>query len=74
MSHFYESRKRSVVKTIMWRVIATCITWTTLYAFTGEFVKSVKITAVSEVICTIGYYVHERVWNKLKWGKKRKQQ
>ncbi len=66
-----ESVKRSVVKTVSWRVIATALMFVTVWFFTGAFYVSLVSSVVAGVINTIAYYLHERLWNKTKWGKVR---
>lgn len=70
-AHFHETKTRTVAKMILWRVIATSITWGTVYSFTGTFLESSKITLIAALIGMTAYYVHERVWNGVNWGKVR---
>jgi uncharacterized membrane protein len=63
-----EKKKRSVVKTISWRVIATALTIGLVYVFTGNITIAAAIGGTDVVIKTIAYYAHERVWNKTHWG------
>jgi uncharacterized membrane protein len=65
----HETFKRSLAKTIIWRIIGTVITWAVIYVFTGELQKSTNITLLVAVILAIGYYVNERVWNSIQWGR-----
>ncbi len=67
-----ESRKRSIVKTITWRFIATVVTFTIVYLFTKELVLSVGIGLVDVVVKTIAYYSHERVWDRIYFGREKK--
>ncbi|MEK7509871.1 MAG: DUF2061 domain-containing protein [Patescibacteria group bacterium] len=64
-----ETKTRSLVKTILWRIIATLVTWVVVFVFTGTAVESLKITLVAAVASMTAYYVHERVWNVVRWGK-----
>ncbi len=64
-----ETRARSITKTVMWRVIATVITLGTAYLFTGKISESLEIALVGAVISMTAYYFHERIWNKVRWGK-----
>jgi len=66
---FQENRKRSLVKTLAWKIIATLTTLFTVYWFTGTFVRSLKITIVAAIFGLIFFYIHERIWNKIKWGR-----
>jgi uncharacterized membrane protein len=64
------SRKRSVAKSITWRVLATLTTTTLVYIFTGEVGLSLSIGVLEATFKMLIYYLHERAWNKIKWGKK----
>jgi uncharacterized membrane protein len=69
MASFVETKTRSVAKTIIWRVVATLITWGTIYAYTGKLSESIEITIVAALIGMTAYYIHERIWNGVGWGK-----
>lgn len=62
-----ETRTRSLVKSISWRVIATLITVFVIYMFIYDVMLSVGITVVGMALSFIAYYVHERIWNKIRW-------
>lgn len=64
-----EYHKRSLVKAVSWRVLATVSTMAIVYVFTGEALLSVGIGAVEIVVKLFLYYGHERVWNLITWGK-----
>lgn len=66
MDHF----QRTLLKTVIWRMIATVITFIVTYTLTGEFGQATTITLVSATLLMIGYYIHERVWDQLEWGRK----
>jgi adenylylsulfate kinase len=42
---------------------------TAIYLFTGRLDVALGFMIVSNVYTSIAYYVHERVWNKIGWGK-----
>jgi uncharacterized membrane protein len=66
-----EKHSRTVAKAVSWRVIATITTMTLVYVFTREWVVSVGV-GITEVIAKIlFYYLHERAWDKIAWGKKK---
>jgi uncharacterized membrane protein len=60
---------RSLVKAISWRVTGTVDTLVISYLITGQMKYALTISGVE--LCTkIGlYYVHERVWEKLTFGR-----
>ena len=64
-----EFRKRSVVKAVCWRFLATTSTMAIVYAFTGQAALSLGIGAVEVVVKLVLYYGHERLWNWIGWGK-----
>ena len=59
-----ESRKRSIYKTITWRIVATLGTFVIAFIFTGRIVISFGIGLADAIIKTILYYWHERIWAK----------
>ena len=64
-----DSHARSVVKGITWRVTASIDTILLAFIVTGAFVNAVKIGMV-EVFTKIAlYYLHERVWNVIPFGR-----
>ncbi len=67
-----ESRKRSIVKTITWRIIATLITVSIVYFFTREVVLSAGIGLVDVIVKVIAYYSHERIWDRIYFGRRKK--
>ena len=64
-----DSRMRSFVKGISWRVIATSTTMAVAYILTGDL-EIVLATGVIDVIAKlIFYYAHERAWFRISWGR-----
>jgi len=60
---------RSVAKGISWRILATLTTVFLVFIFTGKLTLAFGI-GLLEVLAKLGfYYVHERVWNGIKWGR-----
>jgi uncharacterized membrane protein len=65
----HESNKRSFAKAVSWRITGTVDTFIISFFVTGEVALASAI-AVTEVVTKIVlYWLHERVWNKVKWGK-----
>ncbi len=64
-----ESHKRSVAKAISWRIAATLTTVIIVYIFTHKLVLAMEVGLVEVIAKMVVYYLHERVWNRLKWGK-----
>ena len=66
-----ETRKRSVVKSIVWRIICIAVSIITAYLLTAKIELSVAIGSTYNAITMILYYFHERFWNRLEWGKQK---
>ena len=64
-----EEKKRSLVKTITWRVTGSGATFLIAFIMTGNFAIAGVIGLVQMFSNTILYYIHERLWNKISWGK-----
>ena len=62
--------QRSIAKTISYRVIIVILDFIAIYLFTGQMKVALGFTIVSNIYTTIVYFFHERVWGKIKWGKK----
>lgn len=63
------SKKRSLAKSLTWRVVAVVSTFIIGYAMTGSWSFAASLTIVSNVINFVLYYLHERIWLKTDWGK-----
>ena len=65
-----DTKTRSVIKGISWRIIGTLDTIFLAYLITGDISKAMKIGGLEVFTKTILYFFHERIW--LILGKKRK--
>jgi len=63
-----ETRKRSIAKSILWRVICIVVSILTSFLLTSRWDVSVAIGGIYNAITMILYYFHERIWNLIKWG------
>lgn len=64
-----EQIKRSLVKTITWRLTGSGATFLISWLLTGNLAVAGSIAVVQIVANTLLYFVHERVWNIINWGK-----
>lgn len=67
-----ESHSRSLLKALSWRITGTLTTTATAYAIIGEFKVAVAIGVVEFILKFMLYYGHERLWQRISWGKKGK--
>ncbi|GGG53663.1 hypothetical protein GCM10011414_24190 [Croceivirga lutea] len=64
-----ESPKRSIAKSISWRVIGTLDTIIISWIVTGTLTMAFSIGLVELVTKMVLYFFHERLWNSINWGK-----
>jgi uncharacterized membrane protein len=64
-----DSPKRSLVKTISWRITGSGATFLVAWFVSGSFIAAGSIAIIQLMTNTILYYGHERVWNNIKWGR-----
>ncbi len=64
-----ETRMRSVVKTITFRVVATLTTVALILLFTGSLALAGVVGLLDVVVKLVIYYFHERSWEKVSWGR-----
>jgi uncharacterized membrane protein len=60
--------RRSLVKTISWRITGSSATFLIAYLMTGNLAVAGVIGVTQMISNTILYYMHERIWNKISWG------
>lgn len=58
------SYKKTLVKTLIWRVIATSITILSGWAVSGNWKFGLAVGGIDTVLKTIGYFSYERIWIK----------
>jgi uncharacterized membrane protein len=64
-----DAPRRSLVKTVSWRVTGSSATFLIAYLMTGNLAVAGVIGVIQMISNTILYYFHERIWNKISWGK-----
>jgi len=64
-----ESPKRSIAKSISWRIIGTLDTIIISWVITGTLTLAFSIGVVELVTKMLLYFFHERIWNTIGWGK-----
>ena len=61
------SYKETLVKTLIWRVIATSITFLVSWIIIGNLKFGLLIGGIDTFIKTIGYFSYERLWIKFNY-------
>ncbi len=68
-----ESTRRSIVKAVSWRILATAITTAIVYLITGEGEFAAGIGLADTTVKFVVYFGHERLWNRIPYGREQKQ-
>lgn len=77
-TRYKDSPVRSILKAISWRIIASLTTFLIVFVifrrFTTQSISEVLenasyITAIEIIAKLIFYYLHERAWTNIRWGK-----
>ena len=67
---FIENRKRAVVKTVSWRLLASLTTMGLVFLFVGKVSVAAVVGSVEVIAKMVLYYADERLWNKLNFGRR----
>lgn len=70
ISYAGDTNGRSWAKSITWRVIGIIILGGLAWLFTHDWQETTLITVTFHTIRLVLYYFHERVWEKIRWGRK----
>ncbi len=68
---FKETRRRSVTKSMTFRALVIVSDLVIIYILTHKVVDTIAITVFTNVASTVFYFLHERFWNRISWGKLR---
>jgi len=64
-----DTRMRSWTKSMTWRVMGIFILMGLGYLFTGNLAEASLITLSFHALRVVLYYVHERAWEHVEWGR-----
>jgi len=67
---FSETRLRSLIKSLVYRIISIIGTGTLSWVITRDIKETISITIAIQIFLIILYYSSERLWNKISWGRK----
>lgn len=68
---YKETNKRSIVKGISWRIIATGTTVIIVYLFFGRLDLAIAAGLIESILKIGLYWAHERAWFKVRWGRQK---
>jgi uncharacterized membrane protein len=66
-----DTKVRSLAKTISWRITGTAATFLISWFILGDIKTSGAIAIIQLTFNTVIYFFHERLWNKILWGKQK---
>ncbi|QQG47854.1 MAG: DUF2061 domain-containing protein [Candidatus Woesebacteria bacterium] len=66
---FYEHKGRSVIKALTFRFLILCSDSIIIFAITKRLDLTIGVITLSNVASTLIYFLHERLWNHIHWGK-----
>lgn len=64
-----EQQRRTILKTITWRIIAIVVTVFVTFIYSRDWTASLTISLTANVLNMFFYYVHERLWNQVSFGR-----
>lgn len=68
---YRESNIRTVAKGFSWRFFATSTTVVIVYIFFGRLDLAIAAGIIETISKVALYYVHEKLWQRVRWGKKK---
>ena len=68
-----ESTRRSLAKSLSWRILATLITTVIAFLLTGKMEFAATIGLIDTSLKFFIYLGHERLWNRIDYGREEKQ-
>ena len=63
------TKTRSFIKAITWRATGTADTFLIALIITKKPFVAASIASVEVITKITLYYFHERIWNKIRWGR-----
>jgi uncharacterized membrane protein len=64
------TKARSFIKSMTYRVFGTLTSWAVVYVITGKGSLATLIAFWETIVKVAVYYWHERIWDKMQWGRK----
>ncbi len=68
---YKDTNIRSIAKGVSWRIIAAVVTMTIVYLFFGRLDLAIATGLIETCFKLALYWMHERAWIKVRWGRKR---
>jgi uncharacterized membrane protein len=69
MGNIMETKQRTIVRMVTYRLTAWTFTIFWTYLFTDNFGNAAGFATALHILLSVDYYIHERIWLKIKWGR-----
>ena len=63
------SKQRSIAKTITYRLISTATGFLVVWLLSKDVKVGAMFSIVELIYKPLQYYIHERLWQRVKWGR-----
>jgi adenylylsulfate kinase len=63
-----DTHKRTFLKTVSWRVLASFTTTGVTFVLTGRLDLAISVGVADSVVKFFIYYLHERMWSRSRYG------
>jgi len=70
MRHDSSTHRRSLLKGLSWEAISTTVTFALAWLVFGRALECAVFVAVCFAIKSVLFYLHERVWHQVSYGKR----
>jgi len=64
-----DTNTRSITKAVSYRIFGSFVTFLITFIFTGNMITSTAVGLADLLVKTYLFYLHERVWDRIAWGK-----
>jgi uncharacterized membrane protein len=64
-----ETKQRTIARMVSYRITAWLFTIFWTYLFTGDVASATGFATTLHILLSIDYYIHERIWLKVRWGR-----
>lgn len=68
---FKETKERSITKSVTFRILVIASDLVVIYLLTRKVSATIAITIFTNLASTAFYFLHERIWNGISWGKQK---
>lgn len=67
-----ETHSRTIARMISYRITAWLFTILWTFMFTEDLGSATGFATLLHLLLSVDYYIHERIWLKIKWGTEEK--